>query len=118
MPQQKERDVRPPIGWVRETRRGRGYVKAADGSVELHVDFEGPTLKRMPPGATVDVVPSVDSNGEVRERHALRSDATGGWRLTVRVRRVDGNKPVELWAHLNNGNEVLTETWSYILPPE
>ena len=115
---QKDRDVRPPIGWVSETRRGRGFVKAADGSVELHVDFEGPTLKRMPPGATVDVVLSVDSNGEVRERRALRNDATGGWRLTVRVRRVDGNKPVELWAHLNNGNQVLTETWSYILPPE
>jgi len=93
-------------------------VKAADGSVELHVDFEGPTLNRMPPGSTVDVVLSVDGNGEVRAQRALRNEATGGWRLTVRVRRVDGNKPVELWAHLNRGKEVLTETWSYILPPE
>ena len=115
---QKDRDVRPPMGWVSETRRGRGFVKAADGSVELHVDFEGPTLNRMPPGSTVDVVLSVDGNGEVREQRALRNEATGGWRLTVRVRRVDGNKPVELWAHLNRGKEVLTETWSYILPPE
>jgi len=24
----------------------------------------------------------------------------------------------ELWAHLNNGHEVLAETWSYIVPLE
>ena len=45
---QKDREMRPPIGWVRETRRGRGYSKADDGSIELHVDFEGAMLNRMP----------------------------------------------------------------------
>ena len=115
---QKDREVRPPLGWVRETRRGRGYVKAADGSIEFHVDFEGPTLSRMPPDATVDVALWFAANGEVLERGALRNEATGGWRLAVRLRRLDNNKPVELWAHLNNGHEILTETWSYILPPE
>jgi glucans biosynthesis protein len=115
---QKDREVRPPIGWVAETRRGRGYVKSPDGSIEFHVDFEGPTLSRLPAPANLDVVLSVDSNGEVLERRAVRNEVTGGFRLNVRIRRVDGNKPVELWAHLNNGNEVLTEVWSYILPPE
>jgi len=115
---QKDREVRPPIGWVRETRRGRGYVKSPDGSIEFHVDFEGPTLSRLPAAANVDVALTVDSNGEVLERRVVRNEATGGFRLNVRIRRVDGNKPVELWALLNNGNEVLTEAWSYILPPE
>ena len=41
---QKDREMRPPTGWVRETRRGRGYSKADDGSIELHVDFEGAML--------------------------------------------------------------------------
>jgi len=115
---QKDREIRPPIGWVRETRRGRGYVKAADGSIELHVDFEGPTLSRMPAAATADVALWIDPNGEVLERRTMRNEITGGWRLAVRFRRIDGGKPVELRAHLNNGKEVLTETWSYILPPE
>ena len=115
---QRDREIRPPIGWVRETRRGRGYVKAADGSIELHVDFEGPTLSRMPAAATADVALWIDPNGEVLERRTMRNEITGGWRLAVRFRRIDGGKPVELRAHLNNGNEVLTETWSYILPPE
>ena len=115
---QKEREMRPPVAWVRETRRGRGYVKSPDGSIELHVDFEGPTLSRMPATATMDVALWVDPNGEVLERHMKRNDATGGWRFVVRVRRIDAGKPVELRAHLNSNNQVLSETWSYILPPD
>ena len=38
-----------------ETRRGRGYAKSRDNSVVLHVDFDGPTLMRMPPTATVSL---------------------------------------------------------------
>ena len=115
---QKDREVRPPIAWVRETRRGRGSVKTSDASVELHVDFEGPTLSRMPATATVDLSLWADQNGEVLERRTQRNEVTGGWRLVVRVRRLDTSKPLELRAHLKRGNEVLSETWSYILPPD
>jgi periplasmic glucans biosynthesis protein len=115
---QKEREIRPPLGWVRETRRGRGYVKSPDGSVELHVDFEWPTSSRTPAPANVDVALWIDANGEVLERYTRRNEVTGGWRFVVRFRRVDGGKPVELRASLNSGREVLSETWSYILPPE
>jgi glucans biosynthesis protein len=115
---QKDREIRPPIGWVRETRRGRGYMKTADGSIELHVDFEGPALSRMPTGTVADVTLWIDPNGEVLERRIMRNEATGGWRFVVRFRRIDGAKPVELRAHLNQSKEVLSETWSYILPPE
>jgi len=115
---QKERENRPPLGWVRETRRGRGYVKSPDGSVELHVDFEWPTSSRTPVPANVDVALWIDANGEVLERYTRRNEVTGGWRFVVRFRRVDGGKPVELRASLNSGREVLSETWSYILPPE
>jgi glucans biosynthesis protein len=115
---QKDQESRPPIGWVRETRRGRGYAKSRDNSVVLHVDFDGPTLARMPSTATVDAVLWVDANGQVLERQLTRNEVTGGWRFVVRLRRVDGGKPVELRAHLGHGNEVLSETWSYVLPPD
>ena len=115
---QKERETRPPLGWVRETRRGRGFVKADDGSIELHIDFEGPTLARLPPASDVNVALWIDGNGELIERHTRRNEVTGGWRSVVRFRRVDRAKPVELRAHLDRGNEVLSETWSYILPPD
>jgi len=103
---------------VRETRRGRGYAKSDDGSIEMHVDFEGGTLGRLPATADVNVTLWTDANGEVVERHVRRNEVTGGWRAVVRFRRVDRSRALELRATLTQGNEVLTETWSYILPAE
>jgi glucans biosynthesis protein len=115
---QKERESRPPIGWVRETRRGRGWVKADDGSIELHVDFEGPTLARIPANGDVNLALWIDGNGEAVERHTRRNEVTGGWRSVVRFRRVDRAKPVELRANLMHDHKVVSETWSYILPAD
>jgi periplasmic glucans biosynthesis protein len=115
---QKDQESRPPMGWVRETRRGRGYAKSDDGSIEMHVDFEGGVLSRMPATADVNVALWTDANGEVVERHVRRNEVTGGWRAVVRFRRVDRSRALELRANLTQGNEVLTETWSYILPAE
>ena len=115
---QKDQEMRPPLAWVRETRRGRGYVKTPDASIMLHVDFEGPTLSRLPATAPVEAALWIDANGQLLERHLRRNEATGGWRFVVRFRRADAGKPVELRAHLNRGDEVLSETWSYILPPD
>ena len=115
---QKDRDNRPSSSWVRSTRRGRGYAKTQDGSIEFHVDFEGPGLSRIPASGPVNVLASIDTNGEILERQAIRNDVTGGWRAVVRFRRLDNAKPVELRANLLNGQEIVSETWSYILPPE
>ena len=115
---QKDQETRPPVGWVRETRRGRGGVKPRDANVMLHIDFEGPSLRGMPANATVDAVLWADANGQIVERQLSRNEATGGWRFVVGVRRVDAAKPVELRAHLASGNAVLSEIWSYILPPD
>jgi glucans biosynthesis protein len=116
---QKDREIRPSRAWVSETRRGRGYIRSSpDGSVELHVDFEGPMLSRLPATAAVDVNLWIDPNGQLVERHIRPNEVTGGRRFVVRFRRIDGSKPVELRAQLTSGNEVLSETWSYILPPD
>jgi glucans biosynthesis protein len=37
--------------------------------------------------------------------------------MTIRLRRNEENKPVELRGVLRDGNTPLSETWSYILPP-
>jgi periplasmic glucans biosynthesis protein len=115
---QKDRETRPPLAWVAETRRGRGYARNPDDSIELHVDFTGPALKQLPADAPPAALVSVDGNGKIVEQHTVYNDVTGGWRVVVRVRRNDNGKPVELRAHLQNGSEVISETWSYILPPD
>ena len=56
--------------------------------------------------------------GQIVENHAYRNDATGGYRLRLRVKQVDDKKPVEMRAFLRAGDTTLTPTWSYIVPPE
>jgi glucans biosynthesis protein len=65
----------------------------------------------------VEAVVSADSNAQIVEREIYRHDVTGGWRMALRVRRIDEAKPVELRGFLRSGNQTLSETWSYLLPP-
>jgi glucans biosynthesis protein len=115
---QKEPGTRPPLARVTQTRRGRGYVRNDDGSIGFVIDFEGPNLKKLPADADVSAIVTAEANAEVREAIAHRNDVTGGWRIALRVRRIDAAKPVELRAFLRSRTTALSETWSYILAPE
>jgi glucans biosynthesis protein len=103
---------------VSQSRRGHGYHRKPDDSIEFVVDFEGPGLAKLPIDTKPEAVVSVDSNGKLLETNTIRNDATGGWRMTVRMTRNDTAKPVELRAFLRNDNLTLSETWSYILSPD
>ncbi|HTU03030.1 MAG TPA: glucan biosynthesis protein, partial [Candidatus Sulfotelmatobacter sp.] len=115
---QKDRETRPPVAWVHEVRRGRGYTASPDGSIELHLDFEGGKLAEQPPEAAVEAAIWMDANAEILEQHAHRNEVTHGWRATVRFRRLDSGKPVELRVSLHAGSQLLSETCSYIVPPD
>jgi len=108
---------RPPGAWVTQTRAGRGFAELADDEQQYIVDFTGPTLAALPPDATVKAVVSAPANGQVMESNVYRLEATGAWRMTVRVKQLDRNQPTELRGFLQSGNDVLSETWSNILPP-
>lgn len=114
---QKESETQPPLSWVTQTRRGHGYTRKVDDSIALIVDFEGPALKKLPADAKLEGIVTADANGKLMETNAYRNEVTGGWRMAVRLRRNDEAKPVELRGHLRSGNDTLSETWSYILPP-
>ncbi|MBA4280583.1 MAG: glucan biosynthesis protein G, partial [Ralstonia sp.] len=58
-----------------------------------------------------------DANGKIESIFGQPNTATGGWRVTVRLKRVDDDKPVELRGYLRSGGTGLSETWSYLLPP-
>ena len=106
-------------GWTVQTRRGRGFVaKRTDGEINYVVDFDGPALRSLVSANDVEPVIWVDANAEVRERNLFKNPTTGAWRMTVRFKRNDAAKPVELRAYLKQQKTILTETWSYILPAE
>jgi glucans biosynthesis protein len=115
---QKDAERRPPLSWVSQTRRGHGWRKTPDDSIALAVDFEGPVLKKLKADEQIQAVISGDANARLMEINAFRNESTGGWRMTVRLRKLDEKKPVELRGYLRLNNETLSETWSYILPAE
>jgi glucans biosynthesis protein len=107
---------RPPGAWVVQTRAGRGFAELADDEQQFIVDFAGPALANLPPDAKVEAVVSSPANGEILQSNVYRVDATGAWRMAVRVKQVNPAQATELRGFLRSGNDVLTETWSNLLP--
>ena len=115
---QKNIENRPPNAWVVQTRRGHGFTKKTDNSLGLQVDFDGPALRKLGAETKPQALLTADSNGQIVDSTVYRNDVNGGWRLSMRINRVDKTKPVELRAHLRGKGNKESETWSYILPPE
>ncbi len=115
---QKESEARSPQSWVLQSRRGLGSAKEDEGVIGFVVDFVGPSLKHVPADLRVDAVVSSSDNGKIREQVVQRNEVTGGYRVALRVQRVDAGKPVELRMFLRSGDRTLSETWSYLLAPE
>ncbi len=115
---QMKQDQTPPSSWVVQSRRGHGYVREKPGPEEFQyvVDFDGPALRALRASSDVSVVFSTDANAKVLYSNAQPNDATSGWRTTLRFKRIDPAKPVELRAFLKTRNETVSETWSYLLP--
>ncbi|MQR01770.1 glucan biosynthesis protein G [Glaciimonas soli] len=122
---QKNAEPRPPLAWVTQTRRGNNNasnttqrkVESSNVAITLMVDFDGPSLKKLPASVAPEAVVSVDDNGKLLSVNMVKNDAAGGWRMEVKVRRNEENKPVELRGFLRDHGTTLSETWSYILPP-
>jgi len=107
---------RPPGAWVTQTRIGRGFAELADDEQQFVVDFAGPSLDALPADAKVKAVVTAPANGQIVESNAYRVEATGAWRMTVRVKQLHPTEPTELRGFLQSDTNVLTETWSNILP--
>jgi periplasmic glucans biosynthesis protein len=118
---QKDMEKRPPLSWVMQTRVGHGYRDKSDDTISMSVDFDGAALKKLPANARVEGAVESDANGKVVSIVTRRNDVTGGWRMELKLRRNEENKPVELRGFLRNtaqgAGATLSETWSYILPP-
>lgn len=109
----------PSKGYVVQTRRGRGYVKQPDGDINFVVDFDGPAMRLLKPETKLEAAIEVGANAQLREQNLYLNQVSGAWRLTVRIKRADATKPVELRAQIKQaGQGGITEIWSYIVPPE
>jgi len=111
----------PPNGWVTQSRRGTGYTKLAAEAlgqqIQFVIDFAGPALDALPEDAPVKAIATANANGRVTESLAYKNPATGAWRMTLRVQRLNPAQPVELRAFLQHNNQTLSETWTNLITP-
>ena len=115
---QKDQQTRPPELSVAQTLYGRGYTHTPDDSISLAVDFAGSHANSGTPAFTPEAQVSMDANAKLLEQKLSYNEATSGWRLSLRLQRLDAAKPVEMRASLRSENKRISETWSYILPPD
>ena len=113
---QGAKQQRPPGGWVTQTRAGRGFAELGEDEQQFIVDFNGPSLAALPAGANVKAVVSAPANGQIIESNAYHVEATGAWRMTVRVKQLRPAEATELRGFLQSDANILTETWSNVMP--
>lgn len=110
--------VPPRLGRVLQSRLGRGLERPQPGELQFHIDYSGGSLEAMSAATTPQAFVTSSDNARVLLANVYRNPATKGWRLNLKVQRLDAKQPVELRALLKDGANVLTETWTYALPPE
>jgi periplasmic glucans biosynthesis protein len=114
----------PPGGWVVGTRVGRGKQ---EGSKKFVIDFVGRGLEALPSDTPLAAVITLDERTRLLEQQLYKNRVTGGWRLVFQIQIPEPAsldlvlpnrpRPLELRAFLRNGDDVLTETWSYAFEP-
>jgi glucans biosynthesis protein len=96
----------PDLGWVKQTLRSIGDVRQSnlirqpDGTVAFLVDFVGPVLAALPDDPTIRSQVTTDDNTELVENNLRYNPVTKGYRLTLRLKVKDNNKPIEMRAYL------------------
>ena len=118
---QGDQPTQPPGAHTVQSRRGRGWAALEAAEVQYLIDFDGPALRALPPGAQVTAVTSAGAGGRITEARAY-PHPQGGWRLQLRAVRDDPAQPLELRARLQlqlqGGPQALTETWAALIPGE
>ncbi len=115
---QGQAQQQPPHGRVLQSRLGRGLEKPQAGELQFHIDYAGGALDALSAAAAPQAFVTSSDNARVLLANVYRNPATKGWRLNLKVQRLDAQQPLELRALLKDGANVLTETWTYALPPE
>ncbi|HEX5514586.1 MAG TPA: glucan biosynthesis protein G [Gammaproteobacteria bacterium] len=121
---------RVPAGHVVATRVDNHHASKGENDHirRFMVEFDGNVLRTLPADAAVEAVVDVGEGARLLETQVMKNSVTDGWRLVFqitgskagpikRVLEANDAQPVELRAFLRNGDDTLTETWSYALQP-
>ncbi len=95
-----------------------GVDPRVPGQRQFAVDFTGPKLASLPDGVTPDMDVSCTPNGTITDSQVFQLPTNGMWRAMIKMMPKPGNQePVNIRCALKRGDEVLTETWTYLWSP-
>jgi glucans biosynthesis protein len=114
--------------WTRETDRklSENNVIAtrigADGrdrtKREICVDFKGTKLDSFTESDPPQVIASCSDNGAIDETQLVRNPFDRTWRVILKLQpKADNKDPIDLRCTLKKGDEVVSETWTYLWSP-
>jgi glucans biosynthesis protein len=86
---------------------------------QIVIDFNGPKLAALTEGTTnVVAIASCSTNATIVENQVFRIPFDGNWRAILKLEAKPDNKdPVDIRCTLKKGEDVLSETWTYLWSP-
>jgi periplasmic glucans biosynthesis protein len=85
---------------------------------QLVIDFTGPKLASLPEGVMPEAIDSCSANGAITQTQVFQLPTNGVWRAIVTMQPKPGNHdPIDLRCALKRGDELLTETWTFLWSP-
>lgn len=85
---------------------------------QFAIDFGGPKLNTLTENSPPEAIASCSANAAIVEKQIFRNPFKSSWRVMLKLEPKPGNKdPVDIRCTLQKGEEVLSETWTYLWSP-
>jgi len=88
------------------------------GARQFVIDFDGPKLDAIPENKPPTAITSCSDNAAIVDSFVMREKFLGTWRVYLKMRPKPGDhNPVDLRCTLQQGTNVVSETWVYQWTP-
>lgn len=85
---------------------------------QFAIDFGGPKLNTLSESTPPQAIASCSTNAVIVENQIFRNPFKSSWRVMLKLEPKPGNKdPVDIRCTLQKGEEVFSETWTYLWSP-
>lgn len=84
----------------------------------IMIDFAGPRLDVISPDNPPAAIANCSTNAAIVDNQVLRNTFLNTWRVVLKMQPKPGNtNPVDIRCTLQNGTNILSETWTYQWSP-
>jgi len=85
---------------------------------QIVIDFDGPKLDAIPEDKPPRAIANCSTNAAIVDNQVIRNEDLGTWRVILKMQPILGNvDPVDLRCTLQQGTNIVSETWTYQWSP-